>query len=113
VQKACVGASLAGSDEAARRVGERVMKTRMTTWISLVLVALALGLAGCSKTPTVEDICRKIAQPAEVAECTAELGRELAQCENREDVLKCMDGAANDRAAEACFSQCRVAGGGE
>jgi hypothetical protein len=87
-----------------------MMNTRMA-FVALAFAALTLGLGGCSKSPRVQDICEKLAPPEEVAECTAELTRELDQCSNRDDVLKCMDEAPNERGAESCFAQCQTEGG--
>lgn len=86
------------------------MKIR-TTWMALVFAALTLGLGACSKTPTVADVCEKLAPADEVADCTQELTRELAECTNQDDLLKCMGDAEGEDAAEQCFTQCERAEG--
>ena len=76
---------------------------------AVFVVLLALSFFACSKKTTVQDVCEKLYEGDEDAESVEELGEELQECTNMDEVLACMGQAETENAAEACFATCQRA----
>lgn len=77
-------------------------------WIAMAF-ALALLFSACSKGGGIQAICEKVADAEEVADCVAELTREVDQCANKDAIIDCFGGADSENAAEACLATCEAA----